>query len=185
MAGAVRCPNTSICSTRGPRQCRSTDRDGVSEFEDVKWRRPVAMLINDGTRSDVRGSAYGVQEMYPTGRGNRHSHPGGAVLAATAFLVGDGLLLAVDDVLIDGERLEGIGVAPTIEVQAGSVYGEPGDPQLDRAEAILSGAGVICSVGAGCSSAMASRAQAADVGFTNDRLRTASCCGRFRGNIVS
>jgi len=33
-------------------------------------------------------------------------------------LIGGGpLLLAVDDVLIDGERLEGVDVTPTIEVQ--------------------------------------------------------------------
>ena len=116
-----------------------TNRDGVSEFEDVKWRRPVAMLINDGTRSGKEVLAYGFKK-YRLGEviGTRTE---GAVLAATAFLIGSGLLLlAVGDVLIDGERLEGIGVAPTIEVQAGSVYGEPGDPQLDRAVAILSGA---------------------------------------------
>jgi C-terminal processing protease CtpA/Prc len=29
------------------------------------------------------------------------------------------LLLAVEDVRVDGERLEGVGVTPTIEVQAG------------------------------------------------------------------
>jgi carboxyl-terminal processing protease len=39
----------------------------------------------------------------------------------TAFLVGSGLLLlAVEDVRVDGERLEGVGVTPTIEVQAGA-----------------------------------------------------------------
>jgi len=65
----------------------------------------------------------------------------GAVLAATAFLIGGGLLLlAVDDVLVDGERLEGVGVTPTIEVQAGPAYRGRGDPQLERAVAVLSGA---------------------------------------------
>ena len=41
-----------------------------------------------------------------------------------------------EDVQVDGERLEGVGVTPTIEVQAG-----PGsdDPQLSRAVAVLSG----------------------------------------------
>ena len=64
----------------------------------------------------------------------------GAVLAATAFLIGNGLLLlAVSDVLIDGVRLEGVGVTPTIEVQAGRVSAERSDPQLDRAIAVLSG----------------------------------------------
>ena len=47
--------------------------------------------------------------------GNRTA---GAVLAGRAFILSDNslLLLAVADVLIDGRRLEGEGVAPTIEV---------------------------------------------------------------------
>ena len=63
----------------------------------------------------------------------------GAVLAATAFLIGAGLLLlAVEDVLVDGERLEGVGVAPTIEVESGTLSRDSGDPQLKRAVAVLS-----------------------------------------------
>ena len=64
----------------------------------------------------------------------------GAVLAATAFLIGGGLLLlAVQDVHVDGERLEGVGVAPTIEVQADPDSMDRSDPQLNRAIAVLSG----------------------------------------------
>ena len=44
------------------------------------------------------------------------------------------LLLAVEDVLVDGDRLEGVGVAPTIEVENGLT----GDRQIDRAVAVLS-----------------------------------------------
>jgi carboxyl-terminal processing protease len=116
-----------------------TNRNGVSEFENVKWHKPVAMLVNGGTRSGKEVLAYGFKK-YRLGEviGTRTE---GAVLAATAFLIGGGLLLlAVDDALIDGERLEGVGVAPTIEVQAGPTYGGPGDPQLERAVAVLSGA---------------------------------------------
>ncbi len=115
---------------------RVTDRTGVSEFEGVKWRKPVAMLVNGGTRSGKEVLAYGFKK-YRLGEviGTRTE---GAVLAATAFLIGPGLLLlAVGDVLIDGERLEAVGVAPTIEVQSGAGQG---DPQLDRAVAVLSGA---------------------------------------------
>ena len=66
----------------------------------------------------------------------------GAVLAATAFLIGDDglLLLAVEDVLVDGQRLEGVGVTPTIEVPFDSRYAAGGDPQLDRAVQVLAGA---------------------------------------------
>ena len=63
----------------------------------------------------------------------------GAVLAATAFLIGDDglLLLAVEDVLVDGQRLEGVGVTPTIEVPFDWRYAAGGDPQLDRAVQVL------------------------------------------------
>jgi carboxyl-terminal processing protease len=66
----------------------------------------------------------------------------GAVLAATAFFIGSGLLLvAVEDVAcrVDGERLEGVGVTPTIEVQAGAASAGSDDPQLSRAVSVLSG----------------------------------------------
>lgn len=115
---------------------RLTARNGTHEFEDVKWRKPVAMLVNGGTRSGKEILAYGFKK-YRLGEviGTRTE---GAVLAATAFLVGGGLLLlAVDDVLVDGERLEGVGVTPTIEVEAGT-GGD--DRQFDRAVAVLSGA---------------------------------------------
>ena len=73
----------------------------------MKWRKPVAALINGGTRSGKEVLAYGFKE-YRLGEliGSRTE---GAVLAATAFLVGDEglLLLAVEDVLIDGQRLGG------------------------------------------------------------------------------
>jgi carboxyl-terminal processing protease len=113
-----------------------TGRDGSHQFEDVKWRKPVAMLVNGGTRSGKEVLAYGFKK-YRLGEviGTRTE---GAVLAATAFLVGGGLLLlAVDDVLVDGVRLEGVGVAPTIEVEAGSGRH---DRQLDKAIEVLSGA---------------------------------------------
>ena len=114
-----------------------TDRSGAVAFENVKWRKPVAMLVNGGTRSGKEVLAYGFRK-YHLGEviGTRTE---GAVLAATAFLIGGGLLLlAVDDVLVDGERLEGVGVAPTIEVPAGPSGAT--DPQLQRALAVLANA---------------------------------------------
>jgi carboxyl-terminal processing protease len=128
MAGAARSPGILICSTRERRRCRS-----------LKWRKPVAILVNGGTRSSKEILAYGFKK-YRLGEviGSRTE---GAVLAATAFLIGGGLLLlAVEDVQVDGERLEGVGVAPTIEVQANPASIGLGDPQLDRAIAVLSGA---------------------------------------------
>ena len=127
-----------LFNTRAPTM-QVIDRNGASEFENVKWRKPVAMLVNGGTRSGKEILAYGFKK-YRLGEviGSRTE---GAVLAATAFLIGGGLLLlAVEDVWVDGERLEGVGVAPTIEVQADPASVGLGDPQLDRAIAVLSGA---------------------------------------------
>jgi carboxyl-terminal processing protease len=126
-----------LFNTRAPTM-QLTGRNGAREFDDVKWRKPVAMLINGGTRSGKEVLAYGFRK-YRLGEviGTRTE---GAVLAATAFLIGAGLLLlAVADVMVDGERLEGVGVAPTIEVQASPASTGGDDPQLNRAIEILSG----------------------------------------------
>ena len=113
------------------------DRNGETGFVDVKWRKPVAMLINEGTRSGKEVLAYGFKQ-YRLGELIGHRTEG-AVLAATAFLIGDDglLLLAVEDVLVDGQRLEGVGVTPTIEVPFDWRYAAGGDPQLNRAVQVL------------------------------------------------
>jgi len=114
------------------------DRRGKIVFVDVKWRKPVVMLINGGTRSGKEVLAFGFKQ-YRLGEviGTRSA---GAVLAATAFLMSNGnlLLLAVSDVLVDGQRLEGVGVTPTIEVPFDPAYAAGMDPQLDRAVEVLS-----------------------------------------------
>jgi carboxyl-terminal processing protease len=114
-----------------------TGRNGETGFVGVKWRKPVAALINEGTRSGKEVLAYGFKE-YRLGELVGHRTEG-AVLAATAFLIGDDglLLLAVEDVLVDSQRLEGVGVTPTIEVPFDSRYAAGGDPQLDRAVQLL------------------------------------------------
>jgi carboxyl-terminal processing protease len=113
------------------------DRNGETGFVDVKWRKPVAALINEGTRSGKEVLAYGFKE-YRLGELVGHRTEG-AVLAATAFLIGDDglLLLAVEDVLVNGQRLEGVGVAPTIEVPFDWRYAAGSDPQLERAVQVL------------------------------------------------
>jgi len=115
------------------------DRSGETGLVGVKWRKPVAMLINEGTRSGKEVLAYGFKE-YRLGELIGHRTEG-AVLAATAFLIGDDglLLLAVEDVLVDGKRLEGVGVEPTIEVPFDPRYAAGADPQLDRAVQVLAG----------------------------------------------
>lgn len=113
------------------------DRNGKEELENVRWGRPVAMLVNGGTRSgkEILADAFKRYRLGPV----VGSHTAKAVLAARAFLMSDDslLLLAVDDVVIDGRRLEGVGVEPTVAVPRRIEYANGSDPQLDKAVSIL------------------------------------------------
>jgi carboxyl-terminal processing protease len=112
-------------------------RDGRQSIANLTWRKPVAMLVNGGTRSGKEILAYGFKA-YRVGEvvGERTA---GAVLAGRAYLLSDGslLLVAVADVLVDGRRLEGVGVTPTIPVPFPLAYAQGQDPQLDRAVDVL------------------------------------------------
>ena len=111
-------------------------RSGRTDIVNARWRRPAVLLIDGGTRSGKEILAYGFKK-YGFGPlvGTTTK---GDVLAATAFMLSDGSLLelAVEDVRVDGERLEGNGVAPTIEVPFALEYSDGADPQLDRAIAV-------------------------------------------------
>ena len=125
-----------IFSKLGPTM-EMTDRGGDHEFVNVKWRKPVALLINGGSRSGKEVLAYGFKK-YQVGEviGTRTA---GALLAGRAYLLYDDslLLLAVNDVAVDGERLERVGVAPTIEVPFPLEYAAGKDPQIDKAVEVL------------------------------------------------
>ena len=114
------------------------NRDGHTSLANVSWRKPVAMLVNDGTRSGKEILAHGFKE-YGIGEviGSRTA---GAVLAGRAYLLSDSslVLVAVADVLVDGRRLEGVGVTPTIPVPFPLAYAQGKDPQVDRAVEVLS-----------------------------------------------
>jgi carboxyl-terminal processing protease len=114
-----------------------TNRDGETGIVDFRWRKPVALLTNNGTRSGKEVLTYGFKKNgFGPVIGERTA---GALLAATAFMLSDGslLILAVDDAAVDGERLEGKGVAPTIEVPFDIRYAAGKDPQLDKAIEVL------------------------------------------------
>jgi carboxyl-terminal processing protease len=125
-----------IFSKLGPTM-ELTERGGDHEFVNVKWRKPVALLINGGSRSGKEVLAYGFKK-YHVGEviGTRTA---GALLAGRAYLLNDDslLLLAVADVAVDGERLERVGVAPTIEVPFPLEYAAGKDPQIDKAVEVL------------------------------------------------
>ena len=110
-----------------------TERSGETTIVNGKWRKPVVLLINGGTRSGKEVLSYGFKK-YGLGPivGTRSA---GALLAGRAYLLSNGclLLLAVADVSVDGERLEGRGVTPTIAVPFDIRYAQGYDPQLARA----------------------------------------------------
>jgi carboxyl-terminal processing protease len=107
-------------------------RDGREAFASFRWRRPVVVLVDEGTRSGKEVVAFGLQRQAVPVVGSRTS---GALLAARGFLLSDGslLVLAVSDVRVEGERLEGRGVVPDLDVPFRLPYAAGRDPQLDAA----------------------------------------------------
>ena len=135
--GGARPSFLRIFDPHGPTMILS-ERNGDTEMVGFRWRKPVVLLTNNGTRSGKEVLTYGFKK---NGYGEVIGEPtAGALLAARAFLLSDGslLILAVNDVTVDGERLEGKGVVPTIEVPFELPYAAGKDPQLNRAISVLS-----------------------------------------------
>lgn len=114
-------------------QLTSITRDKQEIYFETQWRKPVALLINGGSRSGKEVLAHGFRK-YGIGPvvGERTA---GAVSAGTVIPLSDEslLYLCVMGTLVDGEVLEGIGVAPDHEVRWPLPYGSAEDPQLERA----------------------------------------------------
>jgi carboxyl-terminal processing protease len=114
------------------------DREGQRTTWSPTWRKPLAVLIDGGTRSGKEVVARALQRSKrATLVGERTA---GAVVAGQPHLLADDslLFLAVHDIEVDGERLEGVGVKPDVEVPAGLEFAEGRDPQLERALEVLS-----------------------------------------------
>lgn len=109
------------------------ERDGDRRQVDGRWSKPVVMLVNQGSRSGKEILAQGFRK-YRVGQ-IVGSNTAGAVVAGRAFMIKDGslLYLAVADVLVDGDRLEGKGVAPDIDVPFTLEYAQGADPQKEKA----------------------------------------------------
>jgi carboxyl-terminal processing protease len=114
--------------------------DGAVDRFDAQLRKPTVVLVNGGTRSGKEMLAFAIR---------RHSlarlvgeRTAGAVVYGAPFCLSDGalLLLAVTDARVDGERLEGRGVAPDVEVPWDLRHAAGRDPQLERALQLLAGA---------------------------------------------
>lgn len=108
-------------------------RDGVVALRDTQMRGPIVLLTNGGTRSGKEVIAYGAKRSKAaTIIGEQTA---GAVLAGQLFFLSDGslLYLAVADVAVDGERLEGRGVTPDLLVPFDLRYSMGDDIQLKAA----------------------------------------------------
>ena len=108
-------------------------RDGRQSSYEEAWTKPVCLLVNEGTRSGKELLTYLFKK---ADRGPIvGTRTAGAVVAGQPFVLGDGslLLLAVRDGAVDGWRLEGQGVTPTVEVPFDAKYTGGADPQKARA----------------------------------------------------
>lgn len=111
----------------------STDRAGNTYSYDPQWRKPAVYLVNKTSRSGKEILAFGAKKYrLATVIGERTA---GAVLGGSLFPLsnGDLLYLAGRSSLVDHEKLEGVGVAPDIEVPMDIRYSEGRDAQIDRA----------------------------------------------------
>lgn len=120
-------------------QLTAITRDKQELYFESQWRKPVALLINGGSRSGKEVVAHGFRK-YGIGPvvGERTA---GAVTGGTVIPISDQslLYLCVMGMLVDGEVLEGVGVAPDQEVLWPLPYAAATDPQLQRALELLSG----------------------------------------------
>ncbi|MFO0829734.1 MAG: S41 family peptidase [Phycisphaerales bacterium] len=114
----------------------STDRDGRTTTYDAQWRKPLVVVINRGTRSGKEVLARSLQRHgQATLVGERSA---GAVLGGRLFELPDGgvLYLATQDVRVDGERIEGVGVPPDVAVTERVEYASGADAMLEHAIAV-------------------------------------------------
>ncbi|WP_434301580.1 S41 family peptidase [Corallococcus exiguus] len=111
----------------------STGRDGKTHAFAPSWRKPVVLLVNGNSRSGKELVAFTMKRhRLATLVGQRTA---GAVLGGGPQKLsnGDLLYLAVMDVTVDGERLEGVGVPVDEEVPDALPYAAGADPQKEKA----------------------------------------------------
>jgi carboxyl-terminal processing protease len=114
-----------------------TTRGGETRLVHPSWKAPVAMLIDEGSRSGKEVLAYAFKKHHVGILVGQKT--AGMVLAGTCRPLNDGsvLYLAVQNVLVDGESLEGVGVEPDIKVDRDLPYSNGKDPQVEAAVAAL------------------------------------------------
>ncbi|HXV31267.1 MAG TPA: S41 family peptidase [Sinorhizobium sp.] len=112
---------------------RLIQRDGKATLANVRWRRPLVAIIDEGARSGLELFAYALKANGVPLVGTRTA---GALLAGRAYILPDDSLLEIavsDAVIDDGLRLEGRGIEPDIPVSFDLPYAAGKDPQRDAA----------------------------------------------------
>jgi C-terminal processing protease CtpA/Prc len=109
-----------------------TGRDGEIRYVNTRFDKPVVAVIDEGSRSGMEIYAHALKKNGIPLIGVTTAK---AVVAGTAYLLPDDslLILAVTDVHVDGERLEGRGVDPDIVVPFDIRHAAGADPQMDAA----------------------------------------------------
>lgn len=109
-----------------------TSKAGEPIYEfNYRWSKPVVALIDEGTRSSMEIFAAGLKA---AGRPLIGERTAGALLGGRGYILQDKslLVLAIQEVRLDGVLVEGVGVAPDIEVATRVPYANGRDPALER-----------------------------------------------------
>ena len=110
-----------------------TGQDGKVQYVNERFHKPVVAIIDAGTRSGMEILAYSLKKN-GVHAGRRAAPPATSSAAAGFLLPDDSLLeLAVQDVNVDGIRLENNPVQPDVAVPFDVRYADGHDPQFDAA----------------------------------------------------
>ncbi|MBT9588644.1 PDZ domain-containing protein [bacterium] len=130
--GGAQAGYLNLFNTRIPRM-QMFNRQRQPFPVESQWRRPAALLVNERTRSGKEIVSYGFRA-YGMGPVVGTPTPGACVGGRPYRLEHGGILyLAVADVLVDGKRLEGVGVQPDLKVDRLIPYCQGADPQKEAA----------------------------------------------------
>lgn len=116
---------------------KSRPREGEPMNFSGVWGKPVVLLVNRRSTSGKELFTFGFKKLRLGEVVGETT--AGAVVAGRGFLLSneDVLYLAVADIQVDGQRLEGRGVKPDHAVERPLPYAAGADPQLERALEIL------------------------------------------------
>lgn len=112
-------------------------RDGVTSPVESQWRKPVALLVNEGSRSgkEILAQGFKTYNLGPV----VGARTAGACVGGRPFKLKSGgiLYLAVANVTVDEQVIEGIGVEPDVTVAQPLPYSQGSDPQKARALQVI------------------------------------------------